>query len=283
MEQLFRKLAALDPLHGLTREVMEFYTEGLPPSAQKALERLFQRCPNEALEFTKEMRAISEKVVRKRHARKQARTRDAADPALPVDESPRSGKYLPMRTVLLDGTPAGNDACRQGADALRRALSDAGHAVEAFPLAELPIAPCRGCFACWTASPGRCPFQDASQSVAAAVANARLAVFYADMRFGVWGYELKKALDRMICLISPHFKVGAPTRHARRYPRMPAILSVGWLPAPDPESAEIFGRVVGHNARNMGAPAWRAVVLPGDASWAAHRQLCLDALARLAA
>jgi len=187
-----------------------------------------------------------------------------------------------MRAVLLDGTPAGDDPCRQGADALRRALGDAGHAVEAFPLAELPIAPCRGCFACWTASPGLCPFPDASQPIAAAVAHAELAVFYANTRFGVWGSELKKALDRMICLISPHFAPGSPTRHARRYARMPAFLCVGWLPAPDPEAGEVFRRMAGHNARNLGARAWRAVVLEGGAPWAAQRAACLDALARLA-
>jgi len=36
------------------------------------VERLFQRCPHEALEFYKEMRAVSQKVARKRHARRKA-------------------------------------------------------------------------------------------------------------------------------------------------------------------------------------------------------------------
>jgi len=72
VERLFRKLSELDPLYGETLEVMDFYAQGLPPSARKALERLFHRCPHEALEFYKELRAVSGKVVRKRHARRKA-------------------------------------------------------------------------------------------------------------------------------------------------------------------------------------------------------------------
>lgn len=69
---LFRKLEQHDPLFGLTKDVMAFYVEGLPPSAQRALERVFTRCPHEALEFYREIRRTSEKVVHKRHARNQS-------------------------------------------------------------------------------------------------------------------------------------------------------------------------------------------------------------------
>jgi hypothetical protein len=72
VEQLFGKLAQSDPLFGLTRDVMDFYVEGLPPSAQSAMQRTFTRCPGEALEFYREIRRIAEKVVHKRHHRKAA-------------------------------------------------------------------------------------------------------------------------------------------------------------------------------------------------------------------
>ncbi|WP_243358435.1 hypothetical protein [Fundidesulfovibrio terrae] len=70
VEKLFGKLAQSDPLFGLTRDVMDFYVEGLPPSAQRAMQRMFTRCPGDALEFYREIRRIAEKVVRKRHSRK---------------------------------------------------------------------------------------------------------------------------------------------------------------------------------------------------------------------
>ena len=71
VEVIFGKLAQHDPLFELTRDVMEFYTEGLPPSAQRAMQRIFSRCPNEALEFYREIRRIAEKVILKRHAGKK--------------------------------------------------------------------------------------------------------------------------------------------------------------------------------------------------------------------
>ncbi|WP_243358143.1 flavodoxin family protein [Fundidesulfovibrio terrae] len=189
-----------------------------------------------------------------------------------------------MRTVLLDATPPRNDACRQGADALRRALSDCGCQVESFPLAELPMAPCRGCFACWTDTPGRCPVQDASELAARAVIASGLTAVFSPVRFGVWSWQAKKALDRMICLISPHFEAASsagPTRHTARYRSYPVFLGVGWLPGPDPEAVELFTRLVERNAWNFRSPAWDALVLDGDRPWAAQREACLKVLAGL--
>jgi multimeric flavodoxin WrbA len=186
-----------------------------------------------------------------------------------------------MRAVPLDASPPASDSCRQGADALRRALVDTGHEVEHFGLSELPMAPCRGCFACWTATPGRCPFPDASEIVDRAVIASDMAVWYSPIRFGAWSWIAKKALDRMICLVSPHFDSTALTRHKTRYLHFPALWGVGWLPGPDPEQTQIFKRLVEHNAYNMRAPAWEATVVHGDRPWSAQRETCLNALAVL--
>jgi multimeric flavodoxin WrbA len=187
-----------------------------------------------------------------------------------------------MRTVLLDATPPGDDACRQGADALRRAVSENGWEVEGFTLSDLPMAPCRGCFACWTDTPGRCPVADASGIAARAVTSSELAMVYSPVRFGAWSWQAKKVLDRLICLVSPHFESGPPgraTRHKARYRSYPMFLGVGWLPGPDPEATELFRNLVEKNAYNLRAPAWDALMLCGDKPWAAHREACLTALA----
>ncbi|MFP5222764.1 MAG: hypothetical protein ACLGSA_10785 [Acidobacteriota bacterium] len=186
-----------------------------------------------------------------------------------------------MRAVLFDATPPGSDACRQGADALRRALSDAGHAVDVFPLAELPMAPCRGCFACWTATPGRCPVSDASEIAARAYIASELAVFFSPLSFGVWNSTTKKLLDRMICLVSPFFDTthaSGLTRHKPRYSRYPAFLGVGWLAASDSEAQGLFARLVERNAFNLRAPAWEQLTLTRDRPWSAQREACLEAL-----
>jgi len=164
---------------------------------------------------------------------------------------------------------------------LRRALVDAGHEVEHFGLSELPMTPCRGCFACWTATPGRCPFSDASEMAARAVISSELAVWYSPIRFGAWSWIAKKALDRMICLVSPHFDTSGLTRHRGRYARFPSLWGVGWLPGHAPEQIQVFKKLVEHNAYNMRAPVWEATVVQGDRPWSAQRETCLNALATL--
>ncbi len=188
-----------------------------------------------------------------------------------------------MRAVMFDGTPAGDDGCRQGSDALTRALSDAGCQVERLGLADLPMAPCRGCFACWTTTPGRCPFGDASESAARAFIRSELAVVYTPLAFGAWSHTVKKALDRMICLMSPHFEAVTPTRHRARYDRYPLFLGACWSPLPDPDGAAVFARLVERNAWNLRAPGWQALALTGDRPWAAQRDACRGAVGRLLA
>lgn len=68
-EYLVSKLKEHDPLFALTREVMDFYDEGLAPTALRAKRATFERSPHEAIEYYREMRRIAQKVVAKRSAR----------------------------------------------------------------------------------------------------------------------------------------------------------------------------------------------------------------------
>ena len=61
---VFQKLAKHDPLYGLTKDVMEHYLERLPHSAQRSVQRMFARCPHEALDFYKEVREAAETYLR---------------------------------------------------------------------------------------------------------------------------------------------------------------------------------------------------------------------------
>jgi len=74
VDVLFTKLAQHDPLFKLTKDVMEYHFTHIPPSSQRALQRMFTRCPHEALEFYREIRRAAEKVVLKAHSRAARRT-----------------------------------------------------------------------------------------------------------------------------------------------------------------------------------------------------------------
>ena len=70
---LRRKLEQVDPLYWLTTDIMEhFEQEHLPRSLQGSLQRLFTRCPHEFLEFYKEMRAVADEMVSRKHQGRKA-------------------------------------------------------------------------------------------------------------------------------------------------------------------------------------------------------------------
>jgi hypothetical protein len=85
--------------------------------------------------------------------------------------------------------------------------------------------------------------------------------------FGGYSAELKKMLDRMICLVLPFFtKVNGEVHHARRYDRYPRLVGVGVLPARDAESERLFAALVARNAINMHTRAQTGFVARGEDS-----------------
>jgi hypothetical protein len=171
-----------------------------------------------------------------------------------------------MKALILDGG-------RQGAVATagpRRALTDhlvsAGWTVDAIVLAEHKIAYCLGCFECWTKTPGLCRIDDDGRQVTTAMLASDLVVYLSPVTFGGYSSELKKALDRSICLVSPFFgRIDGEVHHRARYTHYPSLLGVGVLPAPDPAQEEIFARLLVRNALNLHAPTCGScVVYPGQ-------------------
>ena len=93
-----------------------------------------------------------------------------------------------------------------------------------------------------------------------------LLVFLTHVTFGGYSSELKKAVDRLIPLLSPFFvKIGREIHHRPRYPRYPPILGVGLLPVPDQEKEKIFRTLVERNAVNYHSPFHESVaIMPGQ-------------------
>lgn len=185
------------------------------------------------------------------------------------------------RALVLDGCdPRVTGAV--AAHAVSVTLERHGWEVDVRPLWQMEIAPCAGCFGCWLRTPGICLIDDAARDLARAYVGSDLAALVTPILFGGYGFHLKKAIDRLIGVISPLFTVvHGETHHRPRYRRYPAILGVGLLPRPDPEAASVFRRLVERNAINKCAPRHAAVTL--EQGWDAERSIAAldEALARL--
>jgi len=167
-----------------------------------------------------------------------------------------------MNALILEGALPGDVATPAIARHLQQALMVAGWNAEIVALCEQKIAYCLGCFDCWTKSPGLCKIDDDGRTVTAAMLASDLVIYLTPLTFGGYSSELKKALDRSICLVSPFFtRIDGEVHHKARYDRYPAILGVGVATMPNAAQAAIFARLIERNALNLHAPAHAAVIV----------------------
>lgn len=165
------------------------------------------------------------------------------------------------------------------------ALGDAGN-VRVFHLAQYDIGHCLGEFDCWVKSPGRCRIHDEGQEIERAVHDAQLLVFITPIVFGGYSSLLKKAVDRLIPLVSPFFvKRHDLTHHQSRYSAAPRLVGIGFVQDRvadvEPGVAQLFSDLVQSNALNLNLPAWGAAAVSGDAptSWAPAIAKALNSVA----
>ena len=70
-----------------------------------------------------------------------------------------------MKALVLDGSREGDSLTPLAVLGMCLALEGCRAVVEHVRLRELAIAPCTGCFGCWTRTPGECVFKDASRDI----------------------------------------------------------------------------------------------------------------------
>jgi multimeric flavodoxin WrbA len=160
-----------------------------------------------------------------------------------------------MRTLVLNGFRKGDSRWQEVAAILSEELINRGWPFEEIRLCEMDIADCAGCFSCWTRTPGICFVDDAGREIARRFAGCDLVVLFSPVTFGGYSSELKKALDRLIPLISPFFKsIQGEVHHRRRYDRYPALIGIGMTEDDGEEKNQIFRKLLRRNVINLHNP-----------------------------
>ncbi len=167
-----------------------------------------------------------------------------------------------MKALIFDGGRKGETALDPIRGVVEKEMSDAGWEVETLPLRDMDIAPCTGCFKCWTKTPGICVIDDTGREVTRKLVRSDLLVILTPVTFGGYSSEVKKALDRSLGWMLPYFtKVQGKTHHKPRYKRYPDLLAIGTLPQPDEELEALFRDLVDRNAINAHSPNHVAAVI----------------------
>lgn len=160
----------------------------------------------------------------------------------------------------------------QLASTLHAELERAGYEPTIFDLTTTRLAFCQGEFDCWMKTPGQCRAHDAEADIVAAVHDADALVLVEPVTFGGHGHVIKRAIDRLLCLLEPFFVQRASlTHHAARYDKHPRLFAVGWAADASPDEVTTYGELNDAFAINYFAPACGALVLDDTtrASWGA--------------
>jgi multimeric flavodoxin WrbA len=185
-----------------------------------------------------------------------------------------------MKAVVLNGTRKSERTSWPVDEILVSTLEQAGCRIEVFVLREEEIADCKGCFGCWTQSPGVCQVNDSGRAVARAIMHSDLAVFLTPVTFGGYSSDLKKAVDRLIPSIAPLLLRMEEADEPLFNEKSPRLLGVGLMEREDPEGERLFHSLVRRNAATFHSPAHAAgVVMPGKGEEEIRAQI-LDLLSR---
>ena len=170
-----------------------------------------------------------------------------------------------MKTLLLNGAKNGKSNVNNFAKMIEEELENRNYEVNNISLHKAEINNCTSCFECWVGTPGVCVIDDYAQELARLFINSNLVIFLTPIVFGGYSYQLKKALDRMIPLVSPFFKkFEGEIHHKKRYKESPAILGIGIMNKFNEKKAQIFETLVKRNCINFHSTEQRSRIFMID-------------------
>jgi multimeric flavodoxin WrbA len=175
-----------------------------------------------------------------------------------------------MRALILDGAEADDGLTALALAGLTAELEARGDAVEVIAGRDAVVAACRGCFGCWTRTPGECVVRDDAAGLLERYIAADLVAYVTPVTFGGYSAALKTLVDRIIPLLDPRFtRVRGEFHHRLRYQRYPQLVGFGTLPAADQGAERTFATLLARNGLNIHADAPAEVLVgPADADQA---------------
>ena len=172
-----------------------------------------------------------------------------------------------MKALVLDGSSATDARTSAAVDALAARFEAAGAEVERVLVRDLTVHACTGCFGCWLKTPGECVIDDDARTVATRIINSDVMAVVTPVSFGCYGSQMKRLIDRQICLVLPYFKMfDGELHHRLRYSHYPKWLALGTLPESRPDEEATFKQLVLRNANNIHDPGHAAQIVVGDES-----------------
>lgn len=143
-----------------------------------------------------------------------------------------------MNVVVINGSPRGEKSnSYQLTKAFMEGLNPAD--ITVFHLAKMHIDPCKGCFACWKHTPGKCVIKDDVAEVLERIVEAEIIIWSFPLYYFSVPGLLKNLIDRQLPLILPEMEKnedgnesgGHPSRYDKAGQRYVLISTCGFYRA----------------------------------------------------
>lgn len=104
------------------------------------------------------------------------------------------------------------------------------------------LAFCRGCFDCWTKTPGECIMRDGIANINRACMTSDVVVYLCPIVFGQFSANMKYAIDRWLPNMLPFFitRNDGSTMHSPRYSDYAAHVFIGYGEQVSKAEAQLF-------------------------------------------
>jgi multimeric flavodoxin WrbA len=159
-----------------------------------------------------------------------------------------------MKIVAFNGSPRGKNAhTHVMVEEFLGGAEEAGAEVENVFLAEKSVAHCRGCFACWVATPGVCVIADDMAELLEKLRKADVVVYATPLYTDVVTGLMKDFMDRSVPLLDPHFARdgSGEIRHPLRYGAFPKMVVISNCGFPEQSQFQVMSLLFRRLARNF--------------------------------
>ncbi|MCK9463847.1 MAG: NAD(P)H-dependent oxidoreductase [Proteobacteria bacterium] len=128
-----------------------------------------------------------------------------------------------MRILIASGAPRRDGYTEELARLFAEGAGAAGGETELVRLAERDVRPCRGCFACWTRSDGRCAQRDDMDELLPRVLASDALVIATPVYFYSFSALLKAFVERLLPITLPFIDASSPAGMERNTRRDPSL------------------------------------------------------------
>lgn len=157
-----------------------------------------------------------------------------------------------MKILIIDGAHPEDLMAGTIRKAILNTIGKQANEVKIYTARDIDIQPCKGCFMCWTKTPGTCIIDDDNRLLASEMMSCDHMVLLTPITFGGYSSHLKIIIDHFIQNTSPYFtKVQGETHHKKRYDHYPGLTVIGWQKEPDCLEAGVFRKLVYRNSLNL--------------------------------